>query len=190
MPLVSAVAVPTLAANLVASAMLGVGVPKYSAGVINGLSIWVPQITVNTVDAGSGGTGANIPLPTLVPTPLLLANLTSGMASQGLLGVMAPLFLIGLANGLTAVFLQTLVVTQHVGVGTGAGVASFAAPPAFPSIIAGFAAAGMAGPETARKAAALGIGLDQTFASLLLPVAIVGSASPTATTGVGFGKIL
>jgi hypothetical protein len=190
MPIVSAVAVPTLAANLAATSMLGVGVPKYASGVIAGLTIWVPQITVLTNDVGTGGTGVGVPLPVLVPTPILLANLTSGMASQGLMGLMAPLFLLGLSNGLTAVFLQTLVVTQHAGVGSGAGVASFRAPPAFPSIIAGFATAGMIGIAAARKAAALAIGLDQTFATLLLPVVIVGPPTPSAATGVGFGKIL
>jgi hypothetical protein len=109
---------------------------------------------------------------------------------MNLLGVMAPIFLLGLANGLTAVFLQTLIKTQHVGVGTGAGVATFKAPPAFPSIIAGFASAGMVGQAASRKAQALGIGLDRTFASLFLPVAIVGTASPTAATGRGFGSIV
>lgn len=190
MPIALPVAVPTLVANLAATAMIGVGVPKYATGVINGLTLWVPQIVVNTVDVGSAGAGTNVPLPTLVATPILLANLSIGMASQGLIGPLSPPFLLGLANGLTAVFLQTLVVTQHAGVGTGAGVARFTAPPAFPSIIAGFAMAGIAGVATARKAQALAQGLDQTFASLFLPVAIVGSASPIATSGVGFGKII
>lgn len=180
----------TLAANLAASAIVGVGVPKYTSGVISGLSRWVPLIKVQTQDAGSGGSGTNIPLPVLIPTPLLLINLTTGMSSMNLLGVMAPIFLLGLANGLTAVFLQTLIKTQHVGVGTGAGVATFKAPPAFPSIIAGFASAGMVGQAASRKAQALGIGLDRTFASLFLPVAIVGTASPTAATGRGFGSIV
>jgi hypothetical protein len=189
MPIALPVAVPTLATNLVATSMLGVGVPKYASGVITGLTIWVPQIAVKTQDVGSGGSGTNVPLPVTLPTPLLLANLTTGMISQGLMGVMAPLFLLGLAKGLTAGFLQTLVKTQHVGVGSGTGVASFRAPPAFPSIMSGFASVGMVGPAAAKKAQALGIGLDQTFASLFLPVVIVGSASPTATTGVGFGKI-
>ena len=190
MPIAGPIAIPTLAANLVATAMLGPGVAKYATGVINGLSIWVPQVSVTTVDVGSGGAGTNIPLPLIVPTPVLLANLTAGMISQGIFGPMAPLFLLGLANGLTAVFLQTLIKTQHAGVGVGSGVASFKAPPAFASIILGFASAGMVGVAAARKAAALGQGLDVTFASLFLPVAIVGSASPTVTTGVGFGKIL
>lgn len=190
MPIALPVAVPTLAANLVSTGMLGVGVPKYATGVINGLTLWVPQITVNTNDVGSGGVGTNVPLPLLVPTPVLLANLTSGMISQGLFGPLAPPFLLGLANGLTAVFLQTLVVTQHAGVGTGAGVARFIAPPAFPSLIAGFAMAGITGVATSRKAQALAQGLNVTFASLFLPVAIVGSATPSVTSGVGFGKII
>lgn len=190
MPIALPVAVPTLAANLAATSMIGTGVPKYCAGVVTGLTIWVPQINVSTNDVGSTGTGTNIPLPVTLATPVLLANLLTGMTSQGLIGVMMPPFISGLANGLTAVFLQALVSTQHVGVGSGSGVARFTAPPAFPSIAAGFASAGMVGPVATRKAQALGIGLDRTFASLLLPVAIVGSASPSATTGVGFGKII
>jgi hypothetical protein len=190
MPIALPVAVPTLAANLVSTGMIGVGVPKYATAVINGLTLWVPQIAVNTNDVGSGGAGTNIPLPTLVPQPLLLGNLVAGMTSQGLIGPLMPPFILGLANGLVAVFLQTLVVTQHVGVGTGSGVARFTAPPAFPSIIAGFAMAGIVGVAASRKAAALAQGLDSTFASLFLPVAIVGSASPSVTSGVGFGKII
>jgi hypothetical protein len=190
MPIALPVAIPTLAANLAATTMLGPGVPKYATGVINGLANWVPTISVQTTDVGSAGSGVNVPLPLTLPTPILLANLTAGMFAQGILGILAPLFLLGLANGLTAVFLQTLVKTQHVGVGTGAGVASFRAPPAFPFLVAGFASAGITGVATARKARALGQGLDQTFASLFLPVVIVGSASPSAATGKGFGKIL
>lgn len=190
MPIALPIAVPLLAANLVSTGMLGIGVPKYATGVINGLTLWVQQIIVNTNDVGSGGAGTNVPLPTLVPTPILYANLVAGMVSQGLIGPLMPPFILGLANGLTAVFLQTLIVTQHVGVGTGAGVARFTAPPAFPSIITGFAMAGINGVATVKKAQALAQGLGQTFASLFLPVVIVGSASPTVTSGVGFGKIL
>jgi len=190
MPLATPAAITTLAANLAATAIVGVAVPTYCAGVIGGLIRWVPLIQVQTQDVGSAGSGTNIPQPVTLVTPLLLTNLTTGMISMGLFGPMAPIFLTGLANGLTSVFLQTLIKTQHVGVGTGSGVASFLAPPAFASMIQGFSAAGMVGQAAARKAQALGMALDTTFASLFLPVAIVGTASPAAASGRGFGNIV
>jgi hypothetical protein len=57
-------------------------------------------------------------------------------------------------------------------------------------MVAGFKSVGMVGLYTDRKALALGMALDTTFATLVEPVAIVGSASPTAGSGVGTGKIL
>jgi hypothetical protein len=190
MPVTSAGIIGVLVPNLVATSLIGTGVPTYANAVAQGLVTWIPQVTVQTQDVGTGGSGKNVPLPLLVPQPLLIVNITSGMSSQELLGVMAPLLILGLSNGLALAFLQMLVNTTHVGVGTGAGVATFRAPPATPSMIRGFKSAGMKGPATERKAAALGQALDQTFASLLLPVVIVGSVTPSAATGRGSGKII
>lgn len=190
MPVTPVGIIGVLIPNLVATSLIGVGVPTYANGVAQGLVNWIPQVSVQTQDVGTGGSGKNVPLPLLVPQPLLVANITSGMAAQDLLGVFSPLLILGLSNGLSLAFLQMLVNTTHVGVGTGTGVASFRAPPATPSMIQGFKSAGMKGPATERKAAALGQAFDQTFASLLLPVAIVGSVTPSAATGRGFGKII
>jgi hypothetical protein len=176
--------------NLISVGLLGTEVPKLARGIANGVAQWVPQIRVNTTDAGSAGSGSNIPLPVTVANPILLANLTSGMSVQGLLGVFVPPYLLGLTNGLCAAFLQMAIKTTHVGVGSGAGVAKFTAPPARTSMINGFNSAGLKGDSAARKASAIAQGLDLTFASLLLPVAIVGSASPSPGTGVGTGSIV
>lgn len=176
--------------NLVSTGMIGTDGPKYARGVAVGLSIWVSLVKVTTIDAGSAGSGTNVPLPILIPSPVLYANLLQGRASHDLVGIFMPTFMLGLANGLSTSFLQMLVKTTHVGVGTGSGVAKFSAPPAFTSIIQGFSAAGMSGPAVSKKAAALGQALDTTIASLVLPVVVVGSASPVAATGTGFGGII
>lgn len=176
--------------NLVSTGMIGTGVPQYARGVALGLSQWIPLVKVTTVDAGTAGVGKNVPLPLVVPNPLLQGNLLAGMASQGLVGLMMPLFITGLTNGLVISFAQMLVVTTHPSVGVGAGVAKLVAPPAAASIISGFAQAGMKGDATIRKALALASGLDGTFASLVLPVAIVGPPSPIGSAGSGFGNIL
>lgn len=175
--------------NLIACGMIGTGVSKYARGVAMGLVRWVPQIKVSTVDTGSAGTGRNVPQPLTVPTPILYGNLVASMTSQGLAGPFMPLFVTGLSNGLTVAFAQMLVSTNHSSVGTGAGVATFKAPPAVKSITEGFTAAGLNGKATARKARALGVALDRTLASLVIPIAIVGSASSSPSTGVGSGQI-
>lgn len=190
MPIATPPAIVTLTSALATSGMIGPGMPKFASGVVGGIVRWVPTIQVQSQDVGSGGSGTNVPLPVTVPQPLLLANLTAGMISMGLFGPLAPLLLLGLANGLTAIFAQGLIKTNHVGVGSGTGVASFRAPPAFATMQAGFASAGMVGQAAARKAQAVAIGLDRTFGALFLPLAIVGSASPSAATGRGFGKII
>lgn len=176
--------------NLLSVGMLGTETPRLSRGIANGLTQWVPQIKVSTNDLGSAGSGKNAPLPLIVANPILLANLTTGMAAQGLLGVFVPPYLLGLTNGLCSSFLQMMVSTTHTGVGSGAGVAKFTAPPARTSMIQGFSSAGLLGEYFSRKASAIAQGLDITFASLLLPVAIVGSVSPYPATGVGSGSIV
>ena len=176
--------------NLAAVAVAGVGVPQYTNGVAQGLANWVRTITVSTVDTGTAGAGKNAPLPLSVPLPLLVTNITSGMASQGLLGTLAPIFITGLSTGLSVAFLQMVLSTVHPGVGTGAGIATFRAPSAVSFMVSGFKSAGMNGPATERKAVALGRAFDITFASLIVPVAIVGPSSPTGSTGKGTGKIV
>lgn len=190
MPVISSGIANVLLPNLVSVGLMGIETPRLSRGIANGVAQWIPQVRVSTTDAGSAGSGSNIPLPLTVANPVLLANLTVGMASQGFSGVFLPPYLVGLSNGLSLAFLQMLIKTTHVGVGNGAGVAKFTAPPARVSMVNGFYSAGLKGEWSPRKAAAIAQALDTTFASLLLPVAIVGTASPAAATGVGSGSII
>lgn len=179
----------TLIPNLVSTAMLGVGVPRFARGLGIGLSTWTPTITISTTDAGTVGTGKGVPVPILIAQPVLYTNLLAGMKAQGLIGVLAPAFILGLSNGLVALYLQGFTNTVHLGVGNGAGVATFQPPPAFPAIRAGFNAVGMTGDVGARLARALSQGLERTFRGLALPQPIVGPAAPFAGSGRGFGSI-
>ena len=190
MPVAPPAIIGAIVPSLFSAAIVGQDVPKYASGVASGLVQWVPLVKVSTTDTGSAGVGSNVPLPVTVVQPVLYANLITGMTSQGLVGPFMPLFCLGLANGLVASFAQMLVKTTHPSVGTGGGVARFNAPPAALSVIRGFTSVGMIGPSAVQKATALGIALDRTFASLVLPVVIVGSASPVGAAGVGFGNIV
>jgi len=176
--------------SLVSCSFLGTSVPKYANGVAQGLVRWVPLIKIQTIDGGTAGVGSNIPLPLVVQTPVLYANILSGMLSNGLNGLLMSAFVSGLSTGLTTAFAQMLIKTTHPGVGVGTGVASFRAPPAFASISSGFATAGMNGPASLQAARALATVLDITYASLLIPVAIVGSPSTIGASSTGFGTII
>jgi len=179
-----------LTTNLFATALIGTDTPRLASGVATGLVSWVPQVTVSTVDAGSAGAGTGVPVPWVVPQPILLGLLTANIPPAGFVGLFTPSLIIGLANGLALSFLQMLISTTHFSVGTGSGVASFKAPPAATSMVAGFASAGLVGDAAPRLATAIGISLDSAIASLVIPIVIVGSASPSAATGVGTGKII
>lgn len=170
--------------------MLGVGVPKFVWGLGIGLSTWTPTILINTTDVGTAGAGKGVPIPIVIPQPLLYGNLLAGMVAEGLMGVLAPAFILGLTNGLVLLYAQALTNTVHVGVAVGGGVATFRPPPAFASIQAGFAAVGMVGVADAKLARALSQGLERTFRSLVLPQPIVGPPTPTGASGRGAGFIL
>jgi hypothetical protein len=190
MPVALPAIVGTLIPNLVSTGCLGTDVPKLCSGIGGGLVRWVPIVKVSTVDAGTAGAGSNVPTPVVAPQPLLLTNLLTAMASMGLLGIFVPSFVAGLSNGLSVAFLAMLVKTTHPGVGTGAGVGKYVPPPATPMMISGFASAGIVGDSAVRLATAIGMALTTTFASLVVPVAIVGSASPSPASGTGAGSIV
>lgn len=190
MPVVLPAIVGTLTSNLMAAGLLGTDVSKMATGVANGLQTWVPTIQVVTVDAGTLGAGSGTPLPLVVPQPVLFGNLQSMIAAAGFVGQSVPQLATGLSNGLSQAFLAMLVTTQHPGIGTGTGVATFVAPPAAGPMVGGFASASLIGEAAPRLAAAIGNALDMTFASLIVNVVIVGSASPTGGSGAGTGKIL
>jgi len=190
MPIVLPAIVGAIVPNLIATGNIGDKTPQLATGIANGLQQWIPSIVVQTTDAGSLGVGSGGPMPLVVPQPALYGALLAGAASAGVLGIMAPLMFLGIANGLVLSFAQMLIKTTHPGVGAGTGAARFIGGSAVPAMTAGFAAAGMKGQGTVQIATAVGTGLDITFQALAIPVPIVGSASPSGGSGVGVGLII
>lgn len=163
--------------------------PQLALGVGIGVTIWTQQIVIATVDVGTLGAGAGVPLPVIVP-PTMIANMIAGFASFALIGIMSPVVATGIANGLMIGYLQGLTATVHPTTGVGSAVAKFIAPPAAPTIMAGLASAGMIGLSVPQLGAAIGMGLDLTFLAMVMPIPIVGAAAPSPGGGVGVGKII
>ncbi len=190
MPLTPPTIAGTLAASFAGVAFTGVGLPQLSLGVGTGVNLWTSStLVVTTVDVGTLGVGAGL-FPCAIPQPLLLAGLTTGFAGMNMAGTSAPQLIAALANGLSLAFLQGMITTVHPTVGVGTGVASFPGPSSVPSMLAGFAAAGMTGTSVAQLATAIGMGLDIAFAGFTIPVPIVGAPAPSPSSGVGVGKII
>lgn len=189
MPVTPPTMAGAIAPNLAASGSIGLSAPQLALGVGIGVATWTQQIVVSTVDTGTLGSGSGVPTPILIP-PSLIGNMLSGFASFGMTGILSPALATALANGIMLGYLQGLLVTSHPTVGVGAGVAKFSAPAAGPSIIAGLGSAGMSGQQVPKIGGAIGMGLDLSFASLVMPVAIVGAPSPSSGGGVGVGKIV
>lgn len=190
MPITVVNATASIAGSLGSVSMTGSQVANYARGIATGLTTWVAATQVVTSDVGTAGVGKNIPSPVVVTAPVLYANLVTGFASQAMSGTSVPSLCLGLSNGLVLALAQGLINTVHPTVGVGTGVAKFVAPSAIPFMSLGLASAGMSGTAVVSMASALGMALDLTFASLVLPIAIVGPTSPYAGVGVGTGKIL
>lgn len=187
-----ALAAGFLTPNLIGMGNLGTGVPTFARGIAIGVCQFLTvQSKVTTVDAGTLGVGTSI-IPLIVPSPLVVTSLTTGFASAGILGVMAPKLIAGLATGLTTGWLAlALLQTNHPTVGVGSGVARIVGPSAVPAMILGFSSVGMVGDGPTRTARAIGVGLDMIFASFLqLGVPIVGAPAPPGSSGVGFGTVI
>lgn len=189
MPLTPASLTAVLTVNLLAAGNLGSKTPQLASGIAAGVMIWNSTLKVQTVDAGSLGVGKGF-LPCIIPQPLLLAGLLGGLASTGNVGVRLPLLALGVANGLALGFPTGIITTTHPTVGTGTGVAKFLGASAVAGMIAGFSSVGMVGPGPSKIATGIGIGIDTAFAAFIVPVPIVGSASPSASGGTGFGAIV
>jgi hypothetical protein len=189
MPLTIPGATATLAIQLAGVLHIGPGAIKLASGVSAGINTWAHTLTVLTADTGFSGTGVGT-VPLLVPFQLFIPALTFGFAAQNILGVMAPLTIMGLATGLNLAFLQAAVVTAHPTVGVGACVCTFKSASAIPAMIAGFATQGMVNPGSIKMATAIGSALDIVFTALQLPSPIVGAPGPSPAAGVGVGTIL
>lgn len=188
MPITPLSVVTAITPALAAAGGGGQGAPQLATGLGIGVSNWIQQITVSTADTGTLGVGSST-APLLVPSLTLTENMLAGFATHGMVGAMGPAIAAGLANGFVLAFAQGVVVTTHPSVGVGSAVAKFIAPPAAPFLAAGFVAAGMNGQALPQLADAIGLAFDLTFASLVMPLAVVGAASPTAGGGSGVGKI-
>jgi hypothetical protein len=169
--------------------MLGVSAPQLAGGIASGIMMWIGQLTIATVDVGTLGTGTG-QLPCTIPQPLLLGGIQTGFASMALVGVASPALALGISNGLAAAFPQGLIMTVHPTVGVGTATATFPGPSSVPSMIGGLRSVGMVGTQTDRLSTAIGMGLDIAFASFVIPVPIVGAATPTGGSGVGTGKLV
>lgn len=189
MPFLPSIAAPILLTNLISVGDVGQGAGTLAMGIAVGVSEWLPTVQVTTADTGTIGAGIG-EIPLLVPTPLLLPNMTVGFAAQEIIGVMAPPTILGITNGLVLAFASALVSTTHPSVGTGSAVVKFSSPPSAQAMIAGFASQGMNTPVAAKLATAISQALDTTFAALILVSPIVGPAGPTASVGVGSGNIV
>lgn len=189
MPLVAPVLSATITAGILSGGLIGPAVPKLGSGIGLGIALWVQQLKVITVDAGAAGAGKGL-APLIIPQPLIMANLLAAYAVNGQLGVMAPLEASGIANGLFTGFAQGLISTTHPSVGVGAAVARIMGPPAFSSLMQGFSSAGITGSSASKKANAISMALAIVTQTLVLPVAIVGAAGSSPSSGSGFGSII
>ncbi len=169
--------------------MAGSAAPRFALGIATGIVTWVPTISVQTLDTGTAGLGTGV-IPLVIPQPALLAAILEAFASQAILGVLGPAFAAGLSLGLFATFSQGTITTTHPSVGTGAGVARLTASPPLVQLQQGLAGQVVLGVGGQRIAAALSTALSTVFNAFTVPVAIIGSASPTASTGVGVGTII
>lgn len=189
MPLTPATLTGALASNLSAAGLIGPSSSQLAAGIAAGVMLWNPQVAVITADVGSLGAGAGL-MPCVIPQPLLLGGLQTGMASFNNIGPFAATLALGIANGLAAAYPSGMITTTHPGVGAGTGIAKFAGPSAIASLISGLGSAGLTGTWIANIGSAVGLGLDIAFAGFTVSIPIVGSASPTGGSGSGFGTIV
>lgn len=190
MPLTPAGLAGTISTAMAGLAMTGVEIPRFALGIGTGVCLWTSStLVVATVDIGTLGAGVGT-FPCTIPQPLLLAGLTTGFASAGLVGVSSVPLITALANGLALGFPQGLITTAHSSVGVGVGTATFPGPSSIPSITTGLLTSGFSGTSLPQLAAAIGMGLDIAFAGFVIPVPIVGPPSPFPSGGVGVGKIV
>jgi hypothetical protein len=170
---------------------IGVEMPRFAMGIAIGVCQFLTtQAKVVTADVGTLGTGTSL-MPLIVPFPLIQGGLVTGFAAMGVIGVMSPGTLTGIANGLVSGFLSlALLQTNHPNIGVGSGVAKVIAFSAIPSMLQGFSSMSMVNDGSVQIASAIGMALDITFASFVEPIVIVGSASPIGGAGAGFGVII
>ncbi len=189
MPLLPPTVALTLMPNLLATGHAGFGMPVFAQGVANGICLWAAQASVVTTGTGAAGTGVAA-IPFAVPQPLLYSSLQTSFLAAGVVGIVSPLTVLGLANGCAAALPLGIMTTTVIGVGSGSGISKIISGPSFPIFQAAFTAQGMVGPAALKVALGLGLAFDQVFAGFFLPTPIVGPSGPAPGAGTGTGKIL
>jgi hypothetical protein len=187
-PLTPANLTAAIASSLPAAGFVGPYAPQLAAGIAAGVMAWNGLVVVTTTDVGSLGAGTGL-LPCLVPQPLLLAGIQTGMSSFGNIGTFAASLALGIANGLATAYASAMISTVHPGVGVGTGIAKFLSPSAVASLAGGMGSAGLIGTWAANVGSAVGVGLDTAFAAFTVTIPIIGPPSPSAGSGTGFGFV-
>lgn len=181
-------AVP-IAAALAATANIGVQSPKLALGVATGTVLWAQQAKVSITGIGAAGAGT-VSFPAFVAAPVMIAAVQAGFVVQRLIGVKSPLLATAIATGLaTGISSQSLILAAFPGVGSGTGIAKILGN-AGPSMVQGFQLVRLSGTQNMKLARAIGFGIDKCFASLLIPVPILGPAGSSPGAGTVSGKII
>lgn len=192
MPLAPPITTPIFTADLAANAIIGISTPQFALAVATGLQIYAGSgLQVVSVDAGTLGAGVGTGVGVTIPPPVLIAALTASFAANGILGIMSPPMINGLALGFATALQQGVVSTVSAGVGLGAGVSTLLPNPGASAAawIAGFAAAGLVGPNIPQMANAIAQGFDTAAPSAVGAVVIAGPPNIVPGAGVGTGLI-
>jgi hypothetical protein len=128
--------------------------------------------------------------PFFIPAPVLITSLLASYSANEMIGPMAPLEATGMGTGISLGLAQGMLQTVHPSVGVGAALGRIVGPPAFTPLVQGLSSAGMTGQGASKKASAISMALMMTLGSLVFPIPIVGVGLPSASGGVGAGKIL
>lgn len=175
--------------SLASVSMTGQQASTLSLGIGNGTAQWIAAMFVLTTDVGVAGAGSG-QLPLIIPPALLVSNMVAGFSAQTLTGTASVQLASAIGQGLAQAFLQGLVLTVHPVVGVGTAIAMFRGSPAVSFMLQGLSGVAMTGAKTPQLAAAIGQGLDTTFASFTTPIPIVGAGSIISASGSGTGKIV
>lgn len=192
MPLSPPITTPIFLSDLAANALIGISTPQFALAVATGLQIYAGSgLQVVSVDVGTLGAGVGLGLGVTISPSILIASFTASFAANGLLGIMSPPMINALALGFATVMQQGIVTTVSAGVGLGAGVATLVPNPGASAAawVAGFAAAGLVGPNIPQMANAIAQGFDTAAPSAIGAVVIAGPPNILPGAGVGTGVI-
>jgi hypothetical protein len=179
----------SLLSSLAAKGLVGEKTPELAAALGGALIEWALTVRVGTTDTGAVGAGTSI-FSFSVPSSVVSSNFELSRTSALLFGVSAADLAAALADGVSLTFAAVQVSTVHAGVGSGAGVALFSAPPAQPIVMGRLLGAGFSGSDLSRLADLFASALDQTLPPLSLPIVIAGPAGPSPAAGVGTGSLV